>query len=121
MANAEFNVVISLEMLHRVGYFLPSKKTDISGSGFNHRLTNCDLTLSWATAQYCAAAAISNEATFYLTINAFGVHNILFIGKNYLLVKFAEVVYKEHFSRNSNCQRTNLIYTNLKLHDHGFS
>ena len=43
MANAEFNVVISLEMLHRVGYFLPSKKTDISGSGFNHRLTNCDL------------------------------------------------------------------------------
>ena len=36
-----------------------------------------------------------NEATFYLTINAFGVKNISFTEKVYLLVKFVEVVYKE--------------------------
>ena len=39
-----------------------------------------------------------NEASFYLTINIFGVNNTLFRGKVRLLIKFAEVVYKQCLS-----------------------
>ena len=53
------------------------------------------LTLSRATAQYCAAAAINyKEVTFYLTINVFWSQKHI-VQRKSVLVKFAGIIYKE--------------------------
>ena len=61
------------------------------------------LTLSRATAQYCAATAIK-KTTFYLTIDVFGVNNTLFRGKVFCMHA------QELFTKNVFPQRGNALF-----------